>query len=295
MGASEKNEKIANFIEKFFYHWLLAKMSTITLTFGNCAENHRGMEIMGKHLEEGLGLEELVHAKEWFEGKGVKCELVHLNHLIEGKGEEAFVLIARNGVNAMLGEGGSDVLFAEQNALKKDSKAFMYGRVVEKHARHNLCFYDYEQKADFENKKGTIVKYDDVANLKKLREMWGEIFASDKVKGMPCEGNYYYDVERTYIGWHSDNEREVVVAIRLGADFNLYYSWYLNGEKIGKMWKTTLHHGDVYAMSSKAVGYDGRKKKIPILRHAAAWNEKWIMKEKKPKRKVEGAAQRKEE
>jgi len=36
-------------------------------------------------------------------------------------------------------------LYEELSKLDWDSKAFMYGRVVTKHARHNLCFNDEPQ------------------------------------------------------------------------------------------------------------------------------------------------------
>ncbi len=39
-------------------------------------------------------------------------------------------------------------------------KAFMYGRVVNKHARHNLCFDDVSQKSDFENGKGSVINFE---------------------------------------------------------------------------------------------------------------------------------------
>ena len=57
-----------------------------------------------------------------------------------------------------------DNLFDELVSLEWDKKVLMYGRVVNKKARHNLCFSNFSQEADYENKKGTtfvipLIKY----------------------------------------------------------------------------------------------------------------------------------------
>jgi len=57
----------------------------------------------------------------------------------------------------------------------------MYGRVVNKHARHNLCFADYEQDPDYENKKGRVVKFEDVPLTKFVREKLKEITELDEL------------------------------------------------------------------------------------------------------------------
>ena len=51
---------------------------TVTLTFGDCAENHVGMEQIGERSEVGFNLKELQKAQEKFEEKGCKTELVDL-------------------------------------------------------------------------------------------------------------------------------------------------------------------------------------------------------------------------
>lgn len=59
--------------------------------------------------------------------------------------------------------------------LPRDSKAFMYGRVVNKKARHNLCFDDISQKADYEKGLGTIVSYEEVPELGILKNSFNSI------------------------------------------------------------------------------------------------------------------------
>jgi hypothetical protein len=104
----------------------------------------------------------------------------------------------------------------------------MYGRVVNKKARYNLCFSDYAQNADYENKKGTIINFNMTPNTQKIRETIPKIINNDIVCNLQCEGNYYYDIKNTYISMHGDAERQIVIAVRLGAPFPLYYQWYKN-------------------------------------------------------------------
>lgn len=117
--------------------------STITITFGDQAENHVGMQKLGSLSERGFSLKELMRAKRRFERMGAKCKLIDL---VEASGvgkiirkynkevdrhnegdernneevddseskeapkphiaspEDAYVLVIRKGVNYILGE-----------------------------------------------------------------------------------------------------------------------------------------------------------------------------------------------
>ncbi|MHB1953267.1 MAG: hypothetical protein ACYCOU_05915 [Sulfobacillus sp.] len=196
--------------------------------------------------------------------------------------EEAHILVVRRGTDRLCGAGSTEALWKEQCSLKKDTKALMYGRVVEKRARHNLCFGDSAQTADFAQGRGTVVAFDAVPQLRGLRDRLSEVLSSTALEfdseedhrvSLQCEGNYYYDIGRTYIGFHGDTERRLVVAVRLGADFPLWYQWYQNSRPVGRPCELSLGHGDIYIMSDKAVGHDWKRKKIPTLRHAAGRKE----------------------
>lgn len=249
-------------------------METITLTFGDCAENHKGMQEIGEKAEVGMSLADLQLAKLFFESKGVECELVNLAQDCEGGDAfpDAYLLIAKKGCGALVDVAA---LTAEQNTLGRDKKAFMYGRVVNKKARHNLCFSDFEQAPDYENKKGTVVNFSKLPFLSQVREVLPEIVGG-KLDKLQCEANYYYDVRSTFIGFHGDTERKIVVAIRLGADFPLHYQWFKESKPVGKLFTRVLSNGDVYFMSEKAVGSDWKKKKIYTLRHAAGMEKKVV-------------------
>lgn len=243
-------------------------METITLTFGDCAENHRGMQEIGKKALDGLTFDDLLEIQKYFVSKKTECEMVSLVDFLPDDidGDQAYLLIVRNGCNAIV---SSTELNREQLTLERDKKAFMYGRVVNKKARHNLCFSDFEQEPDYEAKKGRIVNFASLPFLSMMRNALPVISKSEKLRNLQCEANYYYDTKKTFIGFHGDTERRIVVAVRLGADFPIHFQWYQNSKPVGKMFSDILKNGDMYFMSEKAVGFDWKRKITPTLRHAA--------------------------
>ena len=147
----------------------------------------------------------------------------------------------------------------------------MYGRVVNKHARHNLCFGEAHQAPNYEEGMGTVYAFDEVPLLKKIRCGLGEI-SGEKGTNLQAEGNYYYDVKSCGIGWHGDSERLKVVGVRLGATIPLVYCWFYKNKNITPVInnrRLKLEHGDIYVMCQKATGDDWKKGNSYTLRHAA--------------------------
>lgn len=245
---------------------------TITLTFGERAENHRGMQVLGTTVERGFLKADLLRAQKYFTSLNCECQLIDLNEFNGGVfyDKNAFVLIAKCGVDALLDGYDKDDLYTEQKNLSPDTKALMYGRVVNKKARHNLCFDDVGQDANYEEGRGTVVAYESVPLLDSVRRTWGRVIGP-KANNLKIEGNYYYDTTKCFIGYHGDTERKRVIAIRLGATFPLYYQWYHMGCTIGERLTLNLDHGDIYIMGEKAVGSDWKKKTQYTLRHAAGF------------------------
>lgn len=253
--------------------------SVITLTFGDQAENHVGMEKFGKIVNEGEGfhLDDLLIIHSKLQSLGATMELYDLsqtNSEEEEKKPEAYLLVIRNGVNIILKDLGLDEkeynhqkMFEEQAALNVDKKVFMYGRVVNKHARWNLCFDHKSQEPDYENGKGRIISFDNVPITSKMVESFSSYFG-EKANNLKGEGNYYYDKTKCGIGFHGDSERRKVLAIRLGSSLDIHYQWFKDGEPSGNRIIVPLNGGDIYLMSEKAVGTDWKKKKIYTLRHA---------------------------
>lgn len=243
-------------------------MPTTTITFGDVAENHAGMQKIGKEIPRGLTYSDLRKAQLYFEKKGYKTEMIKLKKLLEGVEIEddrtvrkAYVLIIRNYIK------NTKALSKEHKALLPDTKAYMRGKVCNKHARHNLCFADFDQEAKFEEGKGTIVNFSRLPETTKIRDEITKLF-SPKIENPVAEGNYYFSDE-CGIGWHGDGERKFVFAVRLGDDMDINYAWYHRSKRVSEKWSTVLHDGDAYIMSLKAVGYDWKKSSRYTLRHSA--------------------------
>ena len=79
----------------------------------------------------------------------------------------------------------------------------MYGRVVNKYARHNLCFDNEEKQPDYESGKGRVVAWTNVPLLKEFRNKMDAFLPKDS-SDLAGEGNYYYDVNKCGIGFHGD-------------------------------------------------------------------------------------------
>ncbi len=254
---------------------------TFTITFGDQAENHAGMQKIGRALESGFNKKDLLNASRYF--SDYQTELIKLHDYLADDDieedlsiEKAYLLIIRSGINKLV---PADQFFLEQSELTKDTKAYMHGRVVNKLARHNLCFADFSQKADFGKGRGTIINFADVPLLSRVRNELPAIIG-EKAKNCVAEGNYYYNPEKCGIGFHGDSERKIVIATRIGQTLPLHYQWFHRSRPVGQRIKLLINHGDIYIMSEKAVGFDWKKRKIYTLRHAAGSKKYLTIKEK---------------
>ena len=265
--------------------------STITITFGEVAENHARMQQIGELANSGISIEELKLAQSKFEALGCRCEYIDLNnalpqdasirpttdridsadkHLQESgtqAAEPAAFLIIRGGIEKVIGLS-ADALFDEHKVLPVDKHAFMYGRVVNKHARHNLCFSDVDQEPKYEEGKGRIISFARLPLTSQIRARLPSL-VGPKAVGLQAEGNYYYDVAKCGIGFHGDGERRIVIAARLGASMPIHYQWFYQNKPVGSRVESIINHGDIYIMSEKAVGTDWKTRSKYTLRHAA--------------------------
>lgn len=248
-------------------------MAAITITFGEAVENHIGMQQIGARRGRGLTHEELLEAKSRFEANGIVCELVDLVAAAFGADtpqptpEPAYVLVVREGVEALTDTGA---MLREQQALPADRKFYnrRTGAVNNKIARHNLCFAEDGQEPDYEAGRGRVVAFRDVPHTGAVRAGLPDYFG-EAARDLYAEGNYYYDAQTCGIGMHGDGERRVVIGCRLGVGIPLHFQWYYRNEARGERVALALGHGDLYAMSDKAVGNDWRRSVVYTLRHAA--------------------------
>ena len=169
-----------------------------TLTFGNRAENEYGMQMIGTPAANGLSVAQLNLIASEF---GPAAKLIDLMPLLDGTGlaaSEAAVLVVKGGVGLLLGDG--QAVLSELCAMPKDDKSLSYGRVVNKHARHNNCMGDFDQAPNIAAGRGTVVNFQDYPHTARLRaELTRLMNAPTPLVG---ELNHYFDAKKCGIGWH---------------------------------------------------------------------------------------------
>lgn len=282
-------------------HTTAAKKQTkdcITITFGECVENHAGNQQIGNtsNAGDGFSVEELLEAKNRFETAGAQCELVDLSAGMQGA-PEAALLIVRGGVHVTMKHKqkdatGNNYAHLQQvlKELKWDKKAWMKGGVKNKHARWNLCFANFNQRPDYEQKRGRVVSFASVPLLQTIRGTLPE-FLGMKASNLFAEGNYYYDARKCYIKQHGDKERRKVIGLRFGtAQMPLCFQWFQKRKPVSERMEFILEPGDLYIMSEKAVGTDWRcyKNNLFTLRHSAGDHKEthWKKKGQNPQKRL---------
>ena len=293
VGNIKLSQKLLSTLKETIYD---SFKGTVTLTFGDVAESHVGMQKLGTMAEHGFSLKDLKKAQTFFKTRGLATKIIHLNEFlpltenISDKNEkkaldiartdpkyQAYLLVVRDGVTLLTGSPKGEQLLTEVLLYKWDTKLYNTRRkiVQNKNARHNLNFSDQRQESDFEQGKGTTVAWGDVPILNKLRADLKQSLGPIG-EGLKCEGNLYYKVGKTGIGYHGDTERRKVVGVRLGRKMNIHYMWYYNDFPRGLNMSIELENGDIYFMGEKTVGTDWRPnkklgftKKSYVLRHAA--------------------------
>ncbi len=163
--------------------------------------------------------------------------------------------------------------------IKNGEEVKVRGKRMNKRARTNLCFVaDREQEPAVFEGKGTIYDLKKMEFLnkgverlrKQIEEGLIEIGSKTKVEINVVEGNRYYNLKNTGIGFHGDTERVVVICISIGCDnYPMRWQWFKDGMPVGKPIDISLNCGDVYIMSEKAVGADWKLKSKYTLRHSA--------------------------
>jgi hypothetical protein len=165
----------------------------LTHTFSECVENHAGMQKTGEKRKFGLSELHLAQC-------AARCEFAEL-HKLECQGEEASVLVFRNGVNELLGAGGAEALLAESQAQPFDVKFLNTRRRViqTKHGRQNNCYADTAQAPVLEEGKGTVIAFSDAPKMAEMRAKLPEILG-DEANGLYAETNYYTDIKKSQVG-----------------------------------------------------------------------------------------------
>tara|TARA_A100001015_G_scaffold310722_1_gene412645 strand:- start:2521 stop:3417 length:897 start_codon:yes stop_codon:yes gene_type:complete len=248
---------------------------TWSLTVGNGGENHTGMEFLGNLRKEGQGwdIEKLRSCKKILENIfGKQVELINLNEVClkgvnipEGsKPKDAYLMVVRN----FLSEDVHENFIKELKSYEWDRKYWDTRRkkVLNKLARANVCYGKQGRVANYEEKKGTIIGFDQSPLVGNLLDI---IQILMKEKDLIVEGNQYDDVNKNGIGAHGDTERVCVACLRVGASMPMKYGMFWKNKMRGKSYQTVINGGDLYFMSEEAVGASWKSSSKWIWRHSA--------------------------
>ena len=314
----------------------LMETERFSLTCAPGGENNRGMEIIGRMPIKGEGFtaQDIEGLGPYFNKLmlyGMTAHVLDLNALsgcIYGIGclkdeNQARVLLLRNWAGVMgkkwdinvfkeLASRRWDAEYLDPNKYRTEivdgKEVKVRGKRMNKRARTNLCFVaDREQEPAVFEGKGTIYDLKKMECLNKGVEMLKkqiaagliEIGSKTKVEINVVEGNRYYNLKNTGIGFHGDTERVVVICISIGCNwYPMRWQWFKDGMPVGKPIDISLNCGDVYIMSEKAVGADWKKKSKYTLRHSAGAKKyrdlsKWEKKRPAYEAKIKAKADKK--
>ena len=294
----------------------------ISLTMAPGGENHRGNQLIGRMPVKGEGFthNDICFMAEYFKHINFEgVEVLDLN-IMSGIEHEAFknieednyakVLILRNYSNKtkeIYKELIADTWekYLDPNKYRVEiidgKEVRKRGKVLNKHARRNLCYVaGMQQTPNYIEGKGTIVDLNTKEDLKgvvmklekELKSALSIGGSESKVEINVVEGNRYYDLKKTGIGFHGDTERVVVICLTIGGggSYPMRWQWFKDGKPVGNPIDVELNDGDVYVMSEKAVGADWKLRSKYTLRHAAGAEKyrslkKWQKREEKKKNK----------
>ena len=273
----------------------------ISLTMAPGGENHRGNQLIGRMPIKGEGFTsndiEIMGENISKVMNKEDIEVLNLNNLsgeqrIMGlkKEDQARFIILRNWCDKTetiykeCTEDNWDSKYLDPNKYRteiKDGKEVrIRGRVMNKLARTNLCYVaGMNQEPEYIEGKGTIIDLNTkktlINEVNRLREILQNSLieggGKSKVEINVVEGNRYYNLKKTGIGFHGDTERVVVICLTIGGGGNypMRFQWFKDGMPIGNPIDISLNDGDVYVMSEKTVGADWKLRSKYTLRHAA--------------------------
>tara|TARA_B100001540_G_C15801729_1_gene640190 strand:+ start:350 stop:1156 length:807 start_codon:yes stop_codon:yes gene_type:complete len=263
---------------------------TISLTFGDQGENHVGMKKHGMIVQkgDGLTLDDLVSISKPFKESKYTVEIYDLCNQynpIESENnitlDPAYVCVIRKGMDYILNKHNktNQDLCKEMISFDWDKKYYDTRRkkVLNKNARHNVCFDDEQNVPNYEIGQGTVISFNSCPCLNIIRKELAYIHPN-KLSDLICEGNRYFNLKKCGIGWHGDAERRKVIAFRIGKSMLLNFNWYHRSKPVGEILSLQLNHGDLYIMSEKAVGTDWKSTSKYTLRHSACIPESKYMK-----------------
>ena len=166
------------------------KNRVITVTFGDSGENHVGNQQIGTKVSvgEGFTFEDFKKVEKKCKKLKIKCEIINLKSLLKkehfDKAEaenkvinDAYIILIYDAVTTNPGEE-ADQIYEELMGFEWDTKYYDSRRkkVLNKHARSNLCFDQEDQEPDYEQGKGRIISWDRMPKLSKVKTYIAQLF-----------------------------------------------------------------------------------------------------------------------
>ena len=275
----------------------------IALTCAPGGENHVGNQFIGKLPIKGSGFtaSDVENMGVYFKSKYTnnQVQILNLNTLstIEAisnldEMNQGRLLLIKNYIPFSI----TEMIYNECTMNEWDSKYLdpkkyrteiidgketrIRGKILNKHARTNICYVDgLSQEPNYIEGKGTIIDLKTKTTLHNtIDKLYKDILDSLKTFSNKIhfeinvvEGNRYYNLKKTGIGFHGDTERTIVICLSIGGGGNypMRFQWFKNGKPIGKSIDIQLNDGDLYIMSEKTVGCDWKLRSKFTIRHAA--------------------------
>ena len=245
-------------------------VGTYTLTFGEQVEAFAGMETYGKLAESGFTEDEILASKKVFDDEGIVTEFHVLNNLLNVEAKRGVVLVIRNGAQC-ISKGRLDKIRQEVCGLKLDTQAIMRKRVVEKRARLNTVLADFSQEIDMAKGCCSVYNFANLQEISRIRSGLSHYFG-EKALNLNGEINHYHHKD-SFISPHGDGERKIVIGVRFGEEFPLWFQWYHKSQRVSQKLRIDLQDGDMYVMSDFARGANWKKPSEYSLRHSAGREE----------------------
>jgi hypothetical protein len=306
--SAENVENMAENVEDMAYWTFTVTFRDRAITYPTGAQKKQYGRAM-----PGFSTEDFDRIEQNAKKLQLPCYREKLNDLLPEElaatSEHAEVLILPGALKFLLGEKDSSDMEACLFATDFNEKAIsLYNKKkkVKRHAQQSVVFATDEDRQelkdpeDSQEYQAVVHSMTDLTHGQRLCQIISKLAERPDLAECVAECNCYKNTRKKPgqcgVGFHGDQESDVVWALRKGNAMYLSYQWFLRNLPVGARFCRELESDTIYFMSKKAVGNDYKKSSILTLRHAAGGekyapdNSKWQQEEKNEK---EGKGQKK--
>src|SRR5690606_28525299 len=125
-----------------------------------------------------------------------------------------------------------------------DEKVLISGKISKRKCFNTLFLDDFSQKGVCEKEIPTVLNLKSAPNVAHIRNNLQVIF-DYKTKDLIAKVIKYQDIRKCGMSYRGTKESPLVIGIRIGSSFPLYFRWFLNNRIISKKIKIELNQGDI--------------------------------------------------